>query len=468
MANNDITWVRPELRAASAAWKKIRDFCKGAEAVKEPGNNYLPLLDSTDKSMRNRKRNEDYLQRAVFYAITGNTKIGLLGLAFRKDPTFSAPAKLSYLLKNADGAGTSIYQQSQLVTENVLEVARDGLYVDYAEGSGQAIILRYLAENIINWRTKRINGRDQLVLVVLRECVEQEDGYAFKDEVQYRELALEEGRFICRVWRRSAYAGSAAYAVTSEYQPKPKGKDSWDEIPFTFVGAQNNDPTIDDSPLAALVEINHGHFRNSADYEDSVWFCGQVQPYMTGLDEGWRDHLEKKGVKIGSRSPLLLPREGNFGYAQAQPNMLAKEAMDSKRDYMVQLGARLIEQNAAVKTATQSSSEQTSSTSVLGICVSNVSEAYSLAIGWCAKYLGVGEQQAAYAINQEFIAKVAESGMVTAIVNAWQSGAIRDTDMIRALQKLDLINPADSPDDIIDELHNPTPTLIGGNDGNGK
>lgn len=96
----------------------------------------------------------------------------------------------------------------------------------------------------------------------------------------------------------SADAGSAAYAVTSEYQPKPKGKDSWDEIPFTFVGAQNNDPTIDDSPLAALVEINHGHFRNSADYEDSVWFCGQVQPYMTGLDEGWRDHLEKKGVKI--------------------------------------------------------------------------------------------------------------------------------------------------------------------------
>ncbi|MCS6037852.1 DUF4055 domain-containing protein [Klebsiella pneumoniae subsp. pneumoniae] len=52
---------------------------------------------------------------------------------------------------------------------------------------------------------------------------------------------------------------------------------------------------------------------------------------------------------------------------------MAKEAMDSKRDYSVQLGARLIEQNGAVKTATQSSGEQTASTSVLGICVSNVS-----------------------------------------------------------------------------------------------
>ena len=112
---------------------------------------------------------------------------------------------------------------------------------------------------------------------------------------------------------------------------------------------------------------NHGHYRNSADYEDSVWFCGQVQPYMTGLDTNWRDHLEKKGVKIGSRSPLLLPKEGSFGYAQVQPNMLAKETMDSKRDYMVQLGARLIEQNATAKTATQASGEQTSSTSVLGI-----------------------------------------------------------------------------------------------------
>ncbi|EOC9361436.1 DUF4055 domain-containing protein, partial [Enterobacter hormaechei] len=148
-------------------------------------------------------------------------------------------------------------------------------------------------------------------------------------------------------------------------------------------------------------------------------------------------------------------------YAQAQPNMLAKEAMDSKRDYMVQLGARLIEQNATAKTATQASGEQTSSTSVLGICVSNVSEAYTLALGWCAKYLGINGDEPAYIINQEFIAKVAESGMVTAIVNAWQSGALRDTDMIRALQKLDLINPADSPDDVIDALRNQAPSLTG-------
>lgn len=103
MANDDITWVRPEHRAASAAWRKYRDFCKGAEAVKAAGNKYLPYLDPTDKSTRNRKRNEDYLSRAVFYAIAGNTKIGMLGMAYRKDPTFNGPEKLKY--SGQPGAG---------------------------------------------------------------------------------------------------------------------------------------------------------------------------------------------------------------------------------------------------------------------------------------------------------------------------------------------------------------------------
>ena len=120
----------------------------------------------------------------------------------------TAPDKLNYLRDNADGAGASIYQQSQQVTENILEAAREGLYTDYAAETDEAIILRYQAESIINWRTKRINGRDQLVLVVLRECMEKEDGFAYEDEIQYRELALENGKFVCRVWRKSADAGS--------------------------------------------------------------------------------------------------------------------------------------------------------------------------------------------------------------------------------------------------------------------
>ncbi len=41
-------------------------------------------------------------------------KIGMLGMAYRKILMFNGPEKLKYLLDNADGAGTSIYQQSQI------------------------------------------------------------------------------------------------------------------------------------------------------------------------------------------------------------------------------------------------------------------------------------------------------------------------------------------------------------------
>lgn len=454
---HDITFIRPEHKQASINWEKMRDVCAGAEIVKSKGNQYLPFLDPTDLSERNKRRNQDYVARSVFYNITGNTKIGLIGMAFRKDPTVSIPDKLGYLKTNADGAGTSIYQQSQSTLESVLEVGRHGLYVDYSSDSNEAMILVYKAENIINWRTKRINGKDKLVLVVLREVVEEPDDYGFKDITQYRELAIEEDKFICKVWRRSGENNSGPYEISTTYNPKPKNEDHWDEIPFTFVGAQNNDPTIDDSPLSSLIEINLGHYRNSADYEDSLFFCGQVQPAIIGLDIEWRDFLEKNGVKVGSRTPLLLPQGGNFVYAQAQPNTLAKEGMDDKRNYMVALGARLIEQNSSVKTATQANGDQTASTSILGICCSNVSEAYTIALKWCARYLGLVAEDIIFSINQEFISKVADAGMITAIVNSWQSGAIRDEDMIRAMQKIDVIDPSADPETVKQELKDAEP-----------
>ena len=459
MANNDITFVRPEVTAASLIWKRVRDVCRGSDAVKAGGYDYLPKLDSTNNSEENQRRNEDYRKRAVFYAITGHTLNGLIGMAFLRDPSLTLEDKMAELKSSVDGAGVSIYQQSQATLEAVLEEARRGLYVDYSSDMQSAIVLDYQADDIINWRTQRINGRDKLILVVLRECVEVPDGYGYKNTIQYRELSMEEGRFICRVWKNSLTTNSGPYEIASEYTPVKQFGGAWDEIPFTFVGAQNNDPDIDDSPLFALAEINLGHYRNSADYEDSVFFCGQIQPWISGLDQEWRDHLEKTGVALGSRSPLLLPQNGAAGFIQAEPNSLAKEAMDSKKEYMIALGARLIEANGAVKTATQSNGEQAASTSVLGICCSNVSEAYTQALQWAAEYMGIQSSTTGYRITQEFIQRVADSGMLTAIVSAWQSGAMRDSDMIRMMQKLDMINPEADPEEVLDELKNKAPNF---------
>lgn len=246
-----------------------------------------------------------------------------------------------------------------------------------------------------------------------------------------------------------------------EYIPKRKIGGAWDEIPFTFIGAQNNDHTIDEAPLLGLAKINLGHYRNSADYEDSVFFCGQVQPYISGLKDEWRDWLEKKGILVGSRSPILLPEQGACGYIQAQPNMLAKEAMDSKRDYMVGLGAQLVSADSKVKTVIQSVGELSAQTSVLSTCCSNVSEALTKGLKWCAEYVNAAPDKCSFEINRDLVNHIADSTMIREIVTAWQSNAIRQSDMVRNLQKFDIINPADEVDDVIDELNNQQPTMIG-------
>ncbi|MGG4664436.1 DUF4055 domain-containing protein [Providencia vermicola] len=454
MSTNNVDFTRPEYKAAAPQWKLVRDVCRGGEDI----NTYLPELVEQD-DVRKKKRNKDYQDRAVFYPITGNTRNGMIGMAFKKDPLVAVIEKLSCLKDDADGAGSSIYQLAQSSLESVLEVGRHGLYVDYNSDSKLPYIFQYRAEDIINWRTTRINGRTMLTLVVLRETVEEEDGFGFKDAIQYRVLAIEDGHFICRVYRKAA--GQSVFQIDSEYMPERAGNGAWDEIPFTFIGAQNNDHTIDEAPLLGLAKINLGHYRNSADYEDSVFFCGQVQPYLGGLDTAWRDHLEKSGVIVGSRSPVMLPKDGFFGYAQAQPNMLAKEAMDSKRDYMVALGAQLVSADSKVKTVIQSVGEQNAQTSILSICCSNVSDAFSKALMWCAEYLGLDTADISFEINKDLVNHIADSAMIREIVSAWQSSAIRKSDLVRSLQKYDVIDPADDIEVVVDELNTQQPTMVG-------
>lgn len=450
----DITHSRiPE--KVSERWALVREICAGGDA--EVLGKYLPYLNRHDTSIENVARNQAYRERAVLYNATGRTRDGLLGLAFRRDPRGldELPTRLAYLAKDCDGAGVSLYQQSQATLKAILETGRHGLYVDYSEGMGGPIIKGYRAEDIINWRTEMVGGQTIVSLIVLHEMAEIEDGYAVQVVPQWRELRLEDGLFVVRVWQQDE--GGEPRQVGDDVLPRSQGA-RLDFIPFVFVGAQNNDTTIDEAPLYDLAYVNRAHYRNSADYEDSVFLVGQAQPWISGLTEEWRDHLEKGGkTYTGSRAAMLLPEGGAYGFAQAGPNSLAKEAMDQKEAQMIALGARLIEANQANRSATESDNDKEASTSVLSMCAANVSEAYTKAIGYCARYLDITDAETVYAINQDFARMNADAQVITALVGAWQSGAFARTDLRAFLRRLGVV-AVDRDDEAIDadqELEGP-------------
>jgi hypothetical protein len=456
---SDITFdrVAEEDPYARERWAKVRDVVSGDQAMRAGG--YLPYLNKKDQSEDNKERNASYVARAVFYNATGRTLSGLMGLVFKRDPRTNLPEKLAYLQSDADGAGMSIYQQSQQAVAGVLRAGRFGLYLDVDDKRNQPIIKPYSADNICNWAY----GPSGLELVVLKESVAERNGFGVGKVTQYRELRMEGGVFVCQLWRQAADAKEAKWEKFGpEVKPSLQGR-TLGTIPFKFIGSETNDAAIDMVPLYDLACLNIAHFRNSADYEDSVFMHGQPQAYIAGLTEEWRDHLEKSGAYVGSRSLLPLPAGGTFAFAQPQANSLVREAMDQKEGQMVALGARLLDQNAVSMTATQNENDRESSTSVLSQCAANVTEAYQAVIGWAAQYLGAplpSEQLlGSFKLNQDFTRLKIDAAALTALVGAWQSGVIAKFDL-RAFLRAEGVLPVERKDDDIDaDINSDGPAL---------
>jgi hypothetical protein len=455
MAENDVTFSRiPAVMAER--WALVRAVCSSDEAALQK---FLPYLNAKDQTPANQARNKAYQENAVLYNVTRHTREGLIGLAFSREPNAEGmPERLKYLLTDADGAGVSLSQQSQAALGSVLETGRHGLLVDFSEALSRPVIKAYQAEDIINWRPALIGGRIVLTMVVLHEMAEIDDGYAVTFVDQWREYRLNDGACICKVWQRPD-PKKPPVQIGGDIAVRSPGR-PFDSIPFRFIGAQNNDASIDDPPLYPLAYLNRHHFRNSADYEDSVFYVGQAQPWMSGLTEEWRDWMQEKGIYVGSRAPILLPAGGEFGFAQAQPNQLAMEAMKHKEEQMRALGARLVEEKTA-HTATQSDNDKEASTSVLSTCVGNVTAGYQAAIDLCCRYMDTEPKPDAFAINKDFVRLLADAQTVTSMVDAWQRGVIAKADVRSFMRERSFVPPdrtdADIDKDIAAEPKPPAP-----------
>lgn len=447
------------------AWQRIRAAAAGGDAVRSlPGS--LPYLNPEDKAPANVARNAAYRDRAVWLGATGGTLEGMLGMAFRVDPRATLPERLAHLLINADGAGVSLYQQSQQSVGNVLQVGRHGLLADYAGGVPR--IQAYRGENIINWRYEMDGDESVLTMLVLRETVTRPqpgNEFAVEDVQRYRvyrctrqrerdDRGVERRIVTSQLWEPDVIGGAlverAAVPVTGG------GGLTLSGIPFVPIGSKTNDFAFDPAPLGPIAEINLAHFRNSADYEDMLFWLGQAQPYITGLSDTDRDFLmapytvdpntgartPQQRMYWGSRAPMLLPQAATVGFAQLSPNDAQRQAMQDKEGQMRALGARLID-SAGNKTATGEDNDREASTSVLSMCVSNVNEAYQSVIGYCAEFAGVRltmeDRQALYKISQDFTRIATDPALLAQLLASWQQGAMAMPDVRTQYRRMGLI-----------------------------
>jgi len=465
----DVTTTHADYDANRCKWELCEDAAAGEDAVKACRHKYLPQPNAHDTSKENQSRYQSYVQRAVYYNATGRTLQGLLGLAFGEPPDLKLPAGMAEAEEDLSGTGLPFLQHAQATMAEVLKTARAGLLVDYppvvapvsvadqAAGAVRPTVTFYKATEIVNWRTMQRGGKTVLSMVVLKECHETPNGFGVDEEDQYRVLRLD-ATYQVEIWRKqkSADGTKLDWVVAESYTPLQGNGSGWTEIPFAFVGAQNNDWTVDSAPLYDIATLNIAHYRNSADYEDSVFMCGQPQYWIAGLSVEWRTHLEKNGVYIGARTPMLLPQNGSMGIAQAAPNTLAKEAMAAKEAQMAALGARLIQEVTSNKTATQVNSEDAIAHSVLSLCCTNVNMAYTKVIEWYANFAnvtGTGE----LSIPTDFSSYQIDAQTLTALLAAVQAGRMPVADFWARLRAAGIIEATKTDEQIQEEIDSQSP-----------
>lgn len=417
-----VSTKHPEYVRLAPRWQEVDHVVDST--VKEAGELYLPMPGKaptpqglSDKALiawQNQyagsiERYNQYLKRALFYNFTKRTLDAVLGGIYRKAPSIELPSALQYLLTNADGAGVTLVQQSKDATEWLYRHGRCGLLVDMPPANGAVSvadnlsgkqvprIAAYSAHDIINWHTRRVGSGVITDMVVLRESYErQEDAFTFQVHYQYRVLRLDAaGLYVQEVYRDEA--------LVESFEPLEAGK-RMPFIPFFWGGARNNDFTPDESPIYDLAQVNLGHYRNSADLEESSFILSQPTPVVApgkGMSGQQWNEANPLGIKVGANYGVNVGEGGNMFLLQADANNLARELMKDKEAQAIMLGAQLIT-TASNQTAEAARYQASADSSVMATIAENTSAMYAAALRQCARFVGANPDEVVFALSKEF------------------------------------------------------------------
>jgi len=438
-----------EYKKRKKQWERCRSCINGSDAIKDAGQKYLPKLqDQTNNEY------EAYLERALFYGATSRTLQGLLGAVFRKDFTYEYPEIYIHQLDDVTPEGNDLWEFSRQVVKETIGVGRMGILIDVDKSEDmRAYCAIYKAEKIVNWRTEKIGGRRVLTMVILEEEYEDPGVDIFEKEIktQYRvlEIGLNENQsmqYIQEIWRKIETSKGSQWAVYDTIYPTRQGL-PLDEIPFIFVNAHNLLSSTDKPPLLDLAEVNLSHFRTSADLEHGAHYTALPTAWVAGFPAD-------SELRIGSGVAWVSENtSASAGYLEFKGQGLGslQDLKKDKEQLMAILGARLLEdQKRAVEAADTHKIRQSGESGALTTITRTVSNAIKAALKLMAWWSGASDQQIdgiEFMLNDDFMGAKMTPQELTALMQAWQQGAISQTTFLHNLKEGEILPDGISIDD---------------------
>ena len=454
----------PQYEENIEEWNIVRACSSGAKQVKSLGTVVLPAPGAKN-GVYDKDRYAAYLKRAIYTNITGRTVNGLTGAAFRLPPEIKLPSNLEYLNADADGSGNTLEMLAKSSFRDILETGRDGFLADYPQAEEglsaedvanldlKATIKTYNAEDIINWDSVVVGGKEILTLVVLRETYsDSTDEFQHNPQYQYRVLRLTQEGYTQQIYQKLA-------AITEQLIIRDFTGQPFREIPFAFAGSESNDPCVDYIPVGDIAHVNVGHFRNSADLEESSYIVGQPMIHIdigeTESDQWAKINGAENGIAFGS-STSVQTIKGKVEMVQVSENQLADKLQERKESQMLALGARLVETQNPAETATAAKIDATGENSILSDLVVNLEAALRQSVAWCGQFMGESGDIQLF-LNRSFFDSSIEPQLLMASIQGYDRSVIAKADLQNAYRKAGVVDQDRTNDAINAETGHASP-----------
>lgn len=430
-------------------WTLMRQAAGGQRAIHAAGEVRLPKLTGEKPEAYKARQ-----ARASWYNATYRTIEGLVGMLFRKSPVFKVSPGTVKHLADVTKRGESAEMFTKRVAEEYETVGRVGVLTDYpadvpsnltvAAAESQNIRPHwalYQAEDITNWRYEWVNNRTMLTRVHLKETAELAvpgDEFAVTVEPRWRVLDLvpavihgvEMRVYRVRVFRKN---GTTDEQVGQDVYPLMNGK-PLAEIPFEVIG--DGLP-----PLEDLANVNVSHYQTTADLEHGAHRTALPQLWIAGVqpvagDNGKPEQLE---FTIGGDAWVFPEATTVVGYAEYTGQGLGslENRLVVKQQQMAVLGARMLEeQKRGVESGEAAGIHRSGEQSTLQTQADVIGAGMKRPTRWFDTWSGgAGGDDIGVTINKDFFPRTLDAQGITAIVAAWQAGALSEEEKFYNFQK---------------------------------
>lgn len=416
-------------------WLAIRHAMIGEVEIKKHGTEYLPRPEGMDDGQY-----DAYLDRAVFYNMVFRTVTGLTGAIFRRDPRLIRPTpKLAEVVKRVSKDGLSLKIFAKVIAQEMLSVGRYGVLVDktsFDSPTAKPYLAGYTCENILDWTTTEIDGRDEYDYILLREFVVDRRMYDMAGDQLVPNTSYGQLFTVYRVLRLTFNAEQNRWEYRQEiYQRESTDADLTEQpvvatplvygvpmnrIPFRFFNATTNLGDIEKPPILDILTLNLSHYKSYAQLEHGRFYTANPVYYVTGSQEDDDYHIGPSVVwEIGNGEKAGILEFNGSGMKSLEAALAQKETQ------VASLGGRLLgDSSTAGQSDNQVKLKDRNEQSLLLNVTTVMNENFTDLLMILASWLNEDASKVEFRVNQDFLLDQAAAREFRAITMMYQAGIL--------------------------------------------